>query len=84
MNAGDIEKLAKMSAKVAVSETFLTLGTVISQSDFRSTPIRVPVKSPLRRAPRPQRYYAARSLAVASMRFGRASRPAPRRAFGVY
>ena len=30
MNAGDMEKLAKMAAKEAVSETFLTLGMNIS------------------------------------------------------
>lgn len=30
MNAGDMEKLAKMAAKEAVSETFLTLGMDIS------------------------------------------------------
>ncbi|MCA6114235.1 hypothetical protein J6524_04735 [Bradyrhizobium sp. WSM 1738] len=30
MNAGDMEKLAKMSAKEAVSETFLMLGVNIS------------------------------------------------------
>ena len=30
MNAGDMEKLAKMAAKEAVSETFLTLGLNVS------------------------------------------------------
>jgi len=61
MNAGDMEKLAKMAAKEAVSETFLTLGMKHFQSDFGSRRIRLPAKSSLRGAPRSQRCHCRRT-----------------------
>ena len=82
MNSADMEKLAKMAAKEAVSETFLSLGINISNS------ISVQGQFAFLR----NLHYAARharNVVIAGVlgmigaapagRSGRASRPAPRR-----
>lgn len=82
MNAGDMEKLAKMAAKEAVSETFLSLGwTFRTQLPFEASSPSCETFTMPRVTPATSSLpvFSARSLAAACMRSGLASRPVQHR-----